>query len=162
MALSYSPGAADASLCHIIGRTVLSRAKCPPLLPLDLGCHLGVEGVVEGGGQRAQWRGHHGLGLVDVQDLAALGEALRGGDETTQPGRQGGGRRPVRPGAPALWGRAAFCGRTHTRTHTHTHTHTDRQKANQLSLSYTTLNQRTTSTSLKSLNTVRVFTESKA
>lgn len=54
----------------------------PSLLALNLSSHLGVQGVVECRGQRAKWsRQYHGrlglgLGLVDVKDLPALGEAL--------------------------------------------------------------------------------------
>lgn len=74
---------------------------CWPLLPFNLSNHLGVEGVVERGGQWAEWRRqHHGLlglrlSLVDVEDLATLGVALGGCDQTPQPGRQHRGGGPV-------------------------------------------------------------------
>lgn len=71
------------------------------MLAFNLSSHLGVEGVVERGGQRAEWsRQHHGLlglrlSLVDLEDLPALSEALGGRDETPQPGCQHRGRGPV-------------------------------------------------------------------
>lgn len=72
-----------------------------PLLAFNLSSHLGVEGVVECGGQWAEWSWqYHGLlglrlSLVDLEDLPALGEALRSRDQTPQPGCQHRGRGPV-------------------------------------------------------------------
>lgn len=77
------------------------RTAVWPLLTLNLGSHLGVECFAEWGGQWAECRGQYHcllglrLNLVDLQDLPALGEALRGCDETSQSGCQRRGWRPV-------------------------------------------------------------------
>lgn len=53
-----------------------SRSHTSPLLSLNFGDHFGVECVGQGGRQRAEGRAHDLLGLMNLKDLSALGEAL--------------------------------------------------------------------------------------
>lgn len=75
----------------------IEQDHASPLLPLNLSGKFG--GKVhfdEGGRQRAELGGRRLLGLVYLQDLFALGEALRCGDETPQPSGQHRRGWPVR------------------------------------------------------------------